>query len=526
MANTRVNQAQPTLISAQTAPSGHTLYHYQLSNGQNVFIEPRPSTKVASLRTFVQAGSAYENAVKPSTLYPDTGLPSGIFHLDEHCRFLTHKHYPEKNQLTETVESIGYTNAATSEEWVNYEITCNTSDLEKAIELHGEAVLNPEYQPKHLPQEQTTVINETRMRGNLIGNKVADQTYTMMFDRPVQQTSGTPEDVRRTRADHLQFLKDTFYIPSRMVTVVSGGVDPGQTAQLLENALGSNPNVPDRAGLRGTRYALPPGEIRQITVTEPQINYSILELGFKGPPSSDVKGRLIMAMVSEYLSSPISGVLTQRLVHDEKIATGVSVNHDAQLFTGLTTVDVEIPAGKEQQVLQSTLSILSNVAQNGIPKSSMEKIRNSMRYEFQRTLQKADAVNNIIGHEATHGNLQYYLKFEPTLNQITSDDIQQTVKKYLTLDSYTQVMFVPETPQKSTPGIPPSPQIASSLPTNLLNQPESTIAPTLVNQFYTLQPPTVPATKSFASPVADISTPQVSQPNPGQQHGTIRQYIG
>jgi zinc protease len=540
------------LLATQKTPSGAMLYHYQLSNGQNVFIEPRPGVRVASLRTFIQSGSAYENSVKPSPLYRDTGFPSGIAHLDEHCRFLTHKHYPEKNQWAGLLDTYADSNAATSGEWVGHLMAFNASDLPKAIAMHGEALLNPVYRPQDLAQEQTTVINEIRMRGNLLPRKVADKTYTLMFDRPLQQTGGTPEDVRRTTVEHLQRFRNEMYIPSRMVTVVAGGVDPAITAQMLEQALGSNPAVPDTLGLRGMRYALPPGEIRRVTVTEPEINYSVLQLGFKGPTGDDVKSRLIMGMLAQYLSNPVSGLLNQRLVHQKHLATDVAVDHDAQLFTGLTTVDVDIPAGKESPALNETLAVLQQVADQGIPPETLEKIRNTLRYDFQRSIQKAHTITDLIGHEATHGNLQYYLQFEPTLNSITAEDVLKTARRFLTLDSYTQVLFVPAMSAAGAPQgeqSPPTHPIEPSPPPEpypLTNQwvasstvDSNAVLPVVANQFYAPQTAMAgqpgggsPALNALAEgPAVGLSASlsasvPLQSTQPGLPDGHTRQYWG
>lgn len=266
-----------------SSPSGYPLIRYTLPNGHRLFVEQRP-TDVIGVRTFVNAGSMLENATRPSPLYANTGLPSGIAHLDEHCHFLATENFPVKNSLNDTLDAMGISNnASTSHETIQHQFFFNREDLVKSLKLHAESILRPIYNPTDVNQEKNNVLNEAALRMRLPHYKLYDKLQELMFDRPFTQTLGSQQDVLRTTPQDFQTFRNLAYAPTNLVTVVSGNVNPDDVLNVLAPEFGSNPPRYSPAAGMALKMALQPGQVRSGIVVDPQFSSSRLFIGFPAP---------------------------------------------------------------------------------------------------------------------------------------------------------------------------------------------------------------------------------------------------
>jgi zinc protease len=280
------------------SPLGYTVTQFTLGNGHKLLVEERPTTNFIALRTFVDAGSILENAVLPSPHYNDINLPSGIAHLDEHCRFLTTEHFPVKNTWTQAVNNMGSRwNASTSPEVIQHELFFNREDLPRMLQLHAESILRPTYNQTDLPQEKRNVINEATLRTRKPGSKIYNKLSELLFSRPDDQTLGLEQDVSRTTPVDLQYFRQLAYAPKNMVTLVSGNVNPDEVRRILEPELLKNPVKNRVINTPSTKLTLQPNQILSAVVTDPQLSNSVVSFAFPAPSRSSFKERVAMEFI-------------------------------------------------------------------------------------------------------------------------------------------------------------------------------------------------------------------------------------
>jgi predicted Zn-dependent peptidase len=425
-------------------PADEPLTWMVLKNGHQLLIVQKPGDLVG-VRTFIDAGSIVENAVKPSALYKDIGFPSGIAHLDEHCHFLTTKNYPIKNQWSDEVEKAGANaNASTDNEEIQHELFFNRSNLQKMLRLHVESVLNPTYNANDIHQEKSAVLNEVALRTKRPAFKLENKLDELFFDRPASQTGGKSEDVQNTTAEQLKRFAESTYHPERMVTVVAGNVNPQEVLSILGPPLSQNTNQGPASPNKGMLLAL--NGIKTATLYDPEWNNSRLLFGFPAPALKDYKDRMAMEFLREALNGSVNSPLRKNLVTESSIAQSTSLEYEPLKETGVLRLRVICSPGKEEKVLNTSLETLQSMATAPLSNEKMNLIRERLVSHFKTNSDTVDHTSYQMGSEAVSGTLPYYLNYEALANSIQTQDIMRIAQKYLDPERYALVYGLPPKP--------------------------------------------------------------------------------
>lgn len=442
-----------------TSPSGYPVQIYTLRNGHRVVIEQRP-TDVVSLRTFINTGSVIENPIKKSPYYQASYFPSGISHLDEHCHFLTTVNYPQKNAWSYVVEKLGADyNATTDREVIQHEIACNPKDLPQIIGMHGESVMRPFYRQSDITQEKTNVLNEMSQRTTPPDAKVWNKMQELLFDRPGFQTLGTQEDVKGTTAEQLYRFHQTYYTPTNMVTVLSGKVDPAQVLPLLEKEFGYNPPRVQPGGVPSIQMTLRPGEIRHATVSDPQLNHSIVNIGFPAPAKGSIKERVAMEFFAHLLGTGPLGLFEAnvREGRPDLQITSIGCGYQPLKATGEFDVMLETQPGKEREALIAVLQTIQMGAQPQVIQARMGQIKELMIQDFLKAISRTESASGIMGEEILHNSLPFFQNYVNLVQSLSVQDILQTAQKYANPSTYAVVFGVPAQQAPQMPMMPGGP---------------------------------------------------------------------
>jgi zinc protease len=428
------------------SPIGDPITVYTLKNGHRIIIDQR-NTNIISLRTFIDAGSIMEDAVYPSRLYQNIGLPSGIAHLDEHCHFLTTEHFPQKNSWSQTISSYGaYANASTDNEIIQHEMLVNREDLPTMLALHAESILHPLYRPEDIPQEKAAVLNEVALRTKEPSFKLDSKLDELLFDRPATQTGGKPIDVATTSADQLRMFYRAAYTPERMVTIISGKVDPAATLAILAPAFGNNANRSSFLGNPVMQPALQTNERRFATLYSDEWSNHKLMLGFPAPAANDFKDRMAMEFLVEALDGGPLATLPLKLVVQSHLAFHEHLQYEPMKHTGAVRLRLDCTPGQEQQLLPTTLNLLSEYGQNPLPPDTVKQIRERLVTHFKQNQDTVGESSEQMGSEALAKSLPYYLNYEAIAASITGDDLVRVARTYLNPQRFAAVYGFPAPP--------------------------------------------------------------------------------
>jgi predicted Zn-dependent peptidase len=437
--------APPCLTSTQQglSPAGYPLTIYTLQNGHRILVERRGGG-IVGVRTFVNAGSVWEDAVKPGPPYRDLGLPSGIAHLDEHCHFLTTRHFPTKNAWAQTVARYGANaNASTDNEVIQHELFFNREDAPTLLALHAESLLHPVYNAGDIPQEKAAVLNEVALRSRQPDFQLESKLDELLFNRPATQTGGRPADVATTGAEQLRLFYRMAYTPDRMVTVVSGDVDPASALAILGPAFGNNPNRADLPVNPALAMVLKPGERRSAVIHNVEWSNSKVMLGFPAPASNHFRDRIAMEFLTEALDGGLLSPLPLRLIVQSRLAFREAMGYEPLNRTGVTRIRLDCAPGRERDVLAATLGVLSDIGAHPPDARTVEGIRDRLVTRFRQGQDTVAEVTGRLGGETLSDTLPYYLYYEQLAKTVTGEDIARVARTYLNPQCYAVVFGLP-----------------------------------------------------------------------------------
>lgn len=187
-----------------------------LPNGFRIVTEAMPGLKSASVGIWITAGGRHERAEQ-----------NGIAHFLEHMAFKgTEKR--SSLQIAEEIEDVGgFINAYTSREMTAYYARVLQDDVALALDVIGDIVLNPVFDPKEIETERHVILQEIGQAMDTPDDIVFDWLQEACYpDQPFGRTIlGPAERVSSfSRSDLTSFVAE-HYSPDRMILSAAGAVD-------------------------------------------------------------------------------------------------------------------------------------------------------------------------------------------------------------------------------------------------------------------------------------------------------------
>ena len=189
---------------------------HRLSNGMRIVTEYMPGMKSASIGVWVNVGGRHELESQ-----------NGIAHFLEHMAFKGTKRRSAL-QIAEAIEDVGgYINAYTSREMTAYYARVLENDVELALDVISDIILNPIFDPGEIEVERGVILQEIGQALDTPDDIVFDWLQEVSYpDQPLGRTIlGPAEKVSQFSRDDLSsFVKDN-YTPDQMVLSAAGSVD-------------------------------------------------------------------------------------------------------------------------------------------------------------------------------------------------------------------------------------------------------------------------------------------------------------
>lgn len=193
-----------------------------LDNGMRVATEDS-GLETCTVGIWIDSGSRYET--------PET---NGVAHFLEHMAFKgTSKR--SQTQLELEIENMGaHVNAYTSREQTVYYAKCLSKDVEHAVEILSDILLNSKLGEEEIERERGVILREMQEVEQNLQEVVFDHLHTSAFQgTPLGMTIlGPTQNIKSIKRNHLQDFINTHYKAPRMVLAGAGGVDHKQLVDL------------------------------------------------------------------------------------------------------------------------------------------------------------------------------------------------------------------------------------------------------------------------------------------------------
>src|SRR5271166_2106043 len=220
---------QPLRRGRHSAEPSSAFRRTTLPGGLRVVTEYLPAVHSASVGVWVGVGSRDEGATV-----------AGAAHFLEHLLF---KSTPTRTavDIAQAMDAVGgELNAFTAKEHTCYYAHVLDSDLELAVDLVGDVVLNGRCATDDVELERDVVLEEIAMRDDDPEDALGDMFLAALFgDHPVgRPVIGSVQSVSAMTRARLHSFHVRRYTPERMVVAVAGNVDHDDVVALVREHFG------------------------------------------------------------------------------------------------------------------------------------------------------------------------------------------------------------------------------------------------------------------------------------------------
>lgn len=201
-----------------------------LPSGLKLLTVPMPGLESVTVTVWVKTGSRYEDS-----------KVSGISHFLEHMVFKGSKKRPSAKAISEVVDSIGGEfNAGTSKDWTNFYIKTRVGNLDTAMDVLSDMVLNPILNPEEIEREKGTIVQEIAMYEDTPMMHIGDVFEELTFEgNPLGlDTAGSAKTVRAIKRDDFVRYRLIHYHSVNMLVSIVGGITENSSKSLTEKYFG------------------------------------------------------------------------------------------------------------------------------------------------------------------------------------------------------------------------------------------------------------------------------------------------
>ena len=186
----------------------------KLPNGLRLLSVPMEGVKSVTVLALAGVGSRYESEQK-----------AGIAHVLEHMVFKDTHNYPTAMDISVAIDSVGGEhNAFTSKDYTGYYVKVASSQMELALDVISDMLLEPKLKPQDLEREKRVIIEEINMYEDDPRSKVANTYEDLIFQNSAlgRDIIGSKETVSQLSSNDLAQFLDSWYDFSNVVLVITG----------------------------------------------------------------------------------------------------------------------------------------------------------------------------------------------------------------------------------------------------------------------------------------------------------------
>ena len=335
-----------------------------LSNGLRLIVHEDPSTPLASCNVVYRVGSRDEN--------PDM---TGMAHLFEHFMFTGSKNIADFDAQLQSVGAIN--NAYTTQDITHYYITLPAVNIEHALWLESDRMMELAFQQEKLDIQKHVVIEE--FKENFLNRPYGDMwlLYNQFyFQKHPYQWLPIGKEISHIEKVSMEDMKNffyRFYRPNNAVLTISGNVHFEEIVPLVEKWFGPIP-----AGPALERKFPQEEHPTQHRLFEVKRNVPA-DMLFKGWPTC---GRLdadfyAYDMLSDLFGSGQSSYLYKKFVMDEAVFTDISAYITGTLDPGGFIIGGRPAEGVSiEEADQKLNDFLYKLPENSVNSHDLQKVKN------------------------------------------------------------------------------------------------------------------------------------------------------
>ncbi|WP_030008336.1 pitrilysin family protein [Picosynechococcus sp. NKBG042902] len=408
-----------------------------LANGLTIIAEQVPVDAV-SLNVWLNVGSAVEaNSI------------NGMAHFLEHMVF---KGTPQigNGEFEQRIEAKGaVTNAATSQEYTHYYITCAPQDFAELAPLQLDVVLNPSIPDAAFERERHVVLEEIRRSEDNPRRRTYFRAIETGFERlPYRRpVLGPSEVIENLQAQQMRDFHGFWYQPQRMTAAVAGNLEGDRLIELVATAFDKLYQSQPTATVPTFDDHSPEAPFETIVrrhYEDEGLQQARLVMMWRVPGLTDLEETYALDILATVLGQGKVSRLVQDLREKRGLVTQISVSNFTQKQQGVFYISAQLPSENIPAVEAAILEQIQTIRTASILPNELERVKTQVANRFIFGNERPSDRTNLYGYYySLLRDLEPALNYPELLQAITLETIQKSVQKYLNPEAYGIVTLTP-----------------------------------------------------------------------------------
>ena len=404
-----------TLVAEPTTPSATTrsIRSTTLPNGLLVLTESMPHMRSVSLGCWIRSGSRDE-----------TQELNGISHFVEHMVFKGTTTRSQK-QLSREVDAIGGNlDAFTGKETICFNIKVLDSNLDTALELLSDLVLNPVFDADDVLKERSVILEEIKMDEDN-PDYLVHEIYTRnlwptdSLGRPIL---GTVETVATFTPKIVRSFHRERFSPRNMVFSAAGHLSHEELLAKIESRFG---NLEDIAADDLLQRHAPPMTPHITLHNKKSLEQVQLVLGVPAPPVNS-PDRYALYLLNTILGGGMSSRLFQSVREDAGLAYSIYSEMNPFRDTGTFAVYAGTSIEKTPEMLQRILAEFAKLKAEPMPEDELHGAQTQLKGNIILGLESSSArMSNLARQQMNFGRFATVEEVTAAIEAVTVADIQR-----------------------------------------------------------------------------------------------------
>jgi zinc protease len=449
---TTAGSTEPASPVASPTPvrSVEGIVEYRLDNGLQVLLYADPSKPTVTVNLTCLVGSRQEG-------YGE----SGMAHLLEHMLF---KGTPNRPDIWKLLQDRGADfNGTTEWDRTNYyeELPASADNLEFAISLEADRLVNSKIAPEDLHKEFSVVRNEFEIDENDPANVLEEKMFSVAYQwhNYGKATIGSRSDIERVSADRLRAFYRRYYQPDNALLVVAGSFDRDLALKLITREFGEIPR-PQRE-LPRTYTVEPVQDGERSVILRRRGEVAVVGAMYHAVAGADPDWLGVDA-IGDILTNQPSGRLYQALVVPG-LASEVWSTVYPTAEPGAILIGAKVPpGGSPEKVQRVLLETVEHLGSSKIEAVEVTRWQAKMRKQFKLELTDTSAIGVALSDYAAMGDWRLLFHTRDTVEHVSAADVTRLAANFLKSSNRTSGLFLPDKSPDRAP-LPAAPDAAALL---------------------------------------------------------------
>mgnify|MGYP001799340916 CR=1 FL=1 len=241
-----------------------------------------------------------------------------------------------------------------------------------------------------------------------------------------------------------EIFQERFADAGNFTFVFVGNFDLDKIKPLLETYIASLPSIERSENWKDLGIRPPKGDLEKVIYkgTDPKSQINIMYRG--GLKSYDVNENYRLSSLGEILSNRLIDLIREEKSGAYSISTRGSISRTPYVNYNFS---INFPTGPEKvdELMAAIYDEIDRIKKEGITQEDLDKIKEAQRIDRKENLKNNRTwLNSLRTYYQYDIDLGEFYDYEKRVEALTTKDIQQTAKKYLTDKNRYQFLLMPE----------------------------------------------------------------------------------